>query len=62
MTTAEIERLKELVQEVCEDEKELYAVSLGESLELERLLRKRMGELEFGFPICGEDQLTGIVV
>ena len=55
MEPAEIERMKELVQEVCGDERNFYALPIDESLELERLLRKRMGELEFGFPICGEE-------
>ncbi|MBA7506557.1 hypothetical protein ES706_05249 [subsurface metagenome] len=55
MRPAEIERMKELVQEVCEDERGFYALPIDESLELERLLRKKIGELEFGFPICGEE-------
>ncbi len=53
MKPAEIERLKELVLRVTDEG--LYVVSLEESLELERLLRKKIGELEFGFPICGEE-------
>lgn len=55
MRPDEIERIKELVQEVCGDERDSYALPIDESLELERLLRKRIGELEFGFAICGEE-------
>ena len=56
MEPVEIDRLKELVQMVTDAKSEgLSAVSLEESLELERLLRKRVGEEEFGFPICGEE-------
>jgi len=53
MAPAEIERLKELVLKVAGEG--LYAISLDESLKLERLLKQRIGELEFGYPIYGEE-------
>ena len=50
-----IERLRELAQKVEEADGELSELTPGEGHELERILRKWVGEEEFGYPICGED-------
>ena len=50
-----IERLRELAQRVEDVDGELSELAPDEGYELERLLRKWVGEEEFGYPICGED-------
>ena len=55
MEQADLERMKELVQKIgdnhlCVD----CALTVEERYEMSRLLDKRIGEIEFGYPICGE--------
>ena len=56
MERADLERMKELVQKIEDtDSCTVCTLTVEEMLELGRLQRKRVGELEFGFPICSED-------
>ena len=50
-----IERLRELARKVEDVEGRLSELVPDERHELERLLRERVGEEEFGYLICGED-------
>ncbi|MBA7586646.1 hypothetical protein ES708_28649 [subsurface metagenome] len=49
------ERLKELTQKVADAGGDLFVLTLEEGRELMRLLGKRIGEDEVGYPISGEE-------
>jgi len=55
MDEKEMERMKELTQKVEEAGGDLTVLTPDEGRELLRLLGKRIGELEFAFPIRGEE-------
>jgi len=51
----EKERVKELIQKAKDAGGDLRVLTLEETREMMRLMRKWIGEDEFGFPIRGED-------
>ncbi len=55
MEVQEMARFEGLVRRINENEGKLLALTIDELHELRRLLHKRFGEMEFGFPICGDD-------
>jgi len=54
MESSKADRLRELVQKLADSDGHLCALPIDETRELERLLRQRVGEEEFGYPVFGE--------
>ena len=55
MTPIKQDRLRELIERLIGIDGHLCELTLDESRELQRLLRQKMGEEEFGCSVFGED-------
>ena len=55
MEVSKLTRLQELSRKVTASDGDLSVLTLDELREMARLLRQRLSEEEFGYPVCGED-------
>ena len=55
MESSKADRLRELIQKVTDSGGHLRSLPRDETRELQRLLRQKMGEEEFGCSVFGED-------